>query len=241
MGRPEFHRLADRELNEAAQYFDLENPGLGSSFLKEVDRCLRSIEDHPEAGVIFRGSVRRRLLRRFPYALLYKIRPSSIRILAVMNLKRRPTYWVADIPEAKPVLDDRGKAFAPIVAAVKAGDAVQATKLFFDWVNNQGAGVFDKQPEDARQMFLDNARTVPLLLAAPPPPAISCTTLSGVKAPTSVVGGEQTRRYFSLINEVVVRCIPGSRLIIIPKATHAMSYQNPAAFNEALLHFLAQQ
>ena len=94
MGRPEFHRLADRELNEAAQYYDLESPGLGSSFLEEVDRCLQSIEDHPEAGVILRGFVRRRLLRRFPYALLYKIKPTSIRILAVMNLKRRPTYWV---------------------------------------------------------------------------------------------------------------------------------------------------
>ena len=94
MDRPEFHRLAERELNEAAQYYDGEEPGLGSSFLQEVDRCLQSIEAQPEAGVILRGSVRRRLLRRFPYALLYKIQPSGIRILAVMNLKRRPTYWV---------------------------------------------------------------------------------------------------------------------------------------------------
>ena len=95
MGPLEFHWLADRELNEAAQYYELESPGLGSSFLKEVDRCLRSIEEHPEAGPVLRGSVRRRLLRRFPYALLYKIKPSSIRILAVMNLKRRPTYWAS--------------------------------------------------------------------------------------------------------------------------------------------------
>ena len=94
MDRPEFHRLAERELNEAAQYYDGEEPRLGSSFLQEVDRCLQSIEAQPEAGVILRGSVRRRLLRRFPYALLYKIQPSGIRILAVMNLIRRPTYWV---------------------------------------------------------------------------------------------------------------------------------------------------
>jgi len=94
MGRPEFHRLAERELNEATQYYDLEKPDLGSSFLREVDRCLRSLEKHPEAGPILRGSVRRRLLRRFPYALLYTVKPESIRILAVMNLKRRPTYWV---------------------------------------------------------------------------------------------------------------------------------------------------
>lgn len=39
----EVHRLANRELNEAAQYYDLEKPGLGSSFLREVDRCVRAI------------------------------------------------------------------------------------------------------------------------------------------------------------------------------------------------------
>lgn len=52
MGRPEFHQLAERDLNEAAQYYELESPGLGSSFLKGVDRCLQSIEEQPEAGVI---------------------------------------------------------------------------------------------------------------------------------------------------------------------------------------------
>jgi len=77
MGPPELHRLADRELNEAAQYYDLEKPGLGSSFLREVDRCLRSIEKHPEAGLILGGPVRRRLLRRFPYALLYGSRVTA--------------------------------------------------------------------------------------------------------------------------------------------------------------------
>ena len=52
MDLPEFHRLAERELNEAAQYYDTEEPGLGSSFLQEVDRCLQSIQAHPEAGPI---------------------------------------------------------------------------------------------------------------------------------------------------------------------------------------------
>jgi hypothetical protein len=44
MELPEFHRLAERELNEAAQYYDAEEPGLGSSFLQEVERCLQSIQ-----------------------------------------------------------------------------------------------------------------------------------------------------------------------------------------------------
>jgi hypothetical protein len=34
-------------------------------------------------------------LSRFPYALLYSVKnPNGIRILAVMNLKRRPMYRV---------------------------------------------------------------------------------------------------------------------------------------------------
>jgi plasmid stabilization system protein ParE len=92
--RPEFHDLAEQELTEVAQYYDLEEPGLGSAFLDEVERCLQSIAEQPEAGPILQGTIRRRLVRRFPYALLYKIKPSGIRVLAVMSLRRRPTYWV---------------------------------------------------------------------------------------------------------------------------------------------------
>ena len=94
MGQTSFHELADRELNEAAQYYELETPGLGLAFVNEVERCVRSIVQHPEAGTAVQGGIRRRLLRRFPYALLYSIKADGIRILAVMNQKRRPTYWV---------------------------------------------------------------------------------------------------------------------------------------------------
>jgi plasmid stabilization system protein ParE len=94
MNTPEFHRLAEYELNEAARYYDREEPGLGMAFLEEANRCLRLIQEAPEAGAIVRGTVRRRLLRRFPYALLYKIKPNGVRILAVMNLRRRPIYWL---------------------------------------------------------------------------------------------------------------------------------------------------
>jgi hypothetical protein len=91
---------------------------------------------------------------------------------------------LADIPEAQPVRDEWRKAFAPIRTAAKAGDAEQATNLLFDLVTNQGAGAFDRLPEAARQRRLDNARTVSLVVSAPPSPAISCATLGGVKAPT---------------------------------------------------------
>ncbi len=46
-----------------------------------------------EAGRALAGKVRRLLLGRFPYGLLYTLNPDAIRILAVMNVKRRPAVW----------------------------------------------------------------------------------------------------------------------------------------------------
>ena len=89
-----FHELAERELNDGAQYYGQARSGLGAAFIADVQRCAGAILEHPEAGQIVLGTVRRRLCRRFPYALLYTVRPDVVRILAVMNLKRRPGYWV---------------------------------------------------------------------------------------------------------------------------------------------------
>jgi toxin ParE1/3/4 len=65
-----FHELAKLELNEAAQFYDNESPGLGPAFITALERCTDEIVQHPEAGLVVRGSIRRRLIRRFPYALL---------------------------------------------------------------------------------------------------------------------------------------------------------------------------
>jgi esterase len=107
-------------------------------------------------------------------------------------------------------------------------------------VSNQGPGTFEKYSDAFRQMFLDNARTLPLAFSVPFPET-SCAKLGGVKVPTLVVGGDQTLRIFSSINDAIVRCIPGSRLAIVPKATHVVSHQHPAAFNDVLLKFLAKR
>jgi plasmid stabilization system protein ParE len=93
--RVTFNELAEREFNDAAQYYELKQPGLGAALVSEAERCSRELAAHPFAGVSVGGSVRRRLCQRFPYALLDSVDRDAIRILAVMQLKRRPGYWVA--------------------------------------------------------------------------------------------------------------------------------------------------
>ena len=89
-----FHDLAKVELEEASQYYDRKTAGLGAAFVAEVERCTAAILAHPEAGPIVKGAIRRRLVGRFPYGLLYRVKPECVRIFAVMNLKRRPAYWI---------------------------------------------------------------------------------------------------------------------------------------------------
>lgn len=92
--RVTFNELAERELNDAAHYYEREQPGLGAAFIAEVERCTAAVGEHPEASPIVLGAIRRRLCQRFPYGLLYTVVEGELRILAVMNLKRRPGYWV---------------------------------------------------------------------------------------------------------------------------------------------------
>lgn len=72
MSRPlRLHPAAQRELDEAAAYYDAESPGLGSSFLSEVDHALQQVRAFPEAAPVGLGSVRVRVLVAFPYSLHY--------------------------------------------------------------------------------------------------------------------------------------------------------------------------
>ena len=84
---------AREELLEAIQYYETESPGLGTSFLAAVNEGLDQLLAFPESAPILYGKVRRKNIRRFPYSLLYSLRQGDIRVLAIMNQKRRPFYW----------------------------------------------------------------------------------------------------------------------------------------------------
>jgi plasmid stabilization system protein ParE len=92
--RVTFNELAERELNDAAHYYELEQPGLGTAFIIDIQRCTEAILRYPLAGPVVLGTIRRRLCQRFPYGLLYTVREDELRILAVMHLRRRLGYWV---------------------------------------------------------------------------------------------------------------------------------------------------
>lgn len=94
MSRPlTIHVAAEVQIIEAADYYDLSSPGLGREFIEEVWRAIGNTTEFPEAGPLVRGRVRKRRIARFPYSLVYSVRPDEIRILAVAHQRKRPYYW----------------------------------------------------------------------------------------------------------------------------------------------------
>lgn len=88
-----FHPDADAEITEASQYYEMSVPGLGSDFLGEVEHALDQISSNPDASQRIGKRVRRKILWRFPYNLIYAVYPDRIRIVACAHQKRRPFYW----------------------------------------------------------------------------------------------------------------------------------------------------
>jgi plasmid stabilization system protein ParE len=89
----DIHEDADRELNDAADYYDSESPGLGTLFLDQVDVGYQRILENPRVAAEIDSAIRRLVLAKFPFNLIYEIDGDVILILAVAHQRRRPHYW----------------------------------------------------------------------------------------------------------------------------------------------------
>jgi len=84
-----FTRIARQELEDAVRYYELEYSGLGIKFKEEARKAA-----YPQAWSIERGDVRKCLLHKFPYKLMYSIEEDHVLVIAVAHQHRQPDYWV---------------------------------------------------------------------------------------------------------------------------------------------------
>ena len=147
----------------------------------------------------------------------------------------------AESAEGKAAREDRSKMLAPVIAANKAGDAVQAAKLAREAWLQLGPGGFDREPQTVQTRVLDNARTMPLIWGAPAPPAITCDMLKNFPRPTLVMRGGKTQVSNVLISEAISKCIPGAQLVVLQNVNHDGPSRDPAAFTGAIFEFLSRR
>ena len=88
-----FHPEAETEFHETIEYYENNEQGLGYDFSMEVHATIQNIVNHPNAWPVVEDDIRRCLVKRFPYGIVYSIEQGMILVLAVMHLRRHPDYW----------------------------------------------------------------------------------------------------------------------------------------------------
>lgn len=89
----EFLVPAKAELQEAIAFYEGRRPGLGEEFSQEVQDAVARILERPLAWTRISKQTHQCQIRRFPYVLVYQIRPELILIVAVKHHCRKPMYW----------------------------------------------------------------------------------------------------------------------------------------------------
>jgi len=98
MKLPRLDPAARIEVREATQYYLSDNPEIADDFIDRIESVLRSIARSPKRfprieTVQTERDIRRVLLSRFPYLIIYEILDEEPYVLAVAHAHRRPNYW----------------------------------------------------------------------------------------------------------------------------------------------------
>lgn len=89
-----FLKPAQAEVDDAFAWYEIQSRGLGTQFLDDFDRAIRRIVAYPLASTEMDEGLRRCLLSRFPYGIIYGIDSETIIVVAVAHLHREPQYWI---------------------------------------------------------------------------------------------------------------------------------------------------
>ena len=88
-----FHPEAEEEFRAAIDYYEDREAGLGYDFSLEVFTAIQNIITQPNAWPVMEDDVRRCLVNRFPFGVLYSLEPTGVFVVAVMHQRRQPDYW----------------------------------------------------------------------------------------------------------------------------------------------------
>lgn len=89
---------AEQELGDAIAWYEEAQPGLGAALIGEVDRVVERLLQEDAVGFRAVGvppelEVRRVILDRFPYSVVYMEHASTVHVIAFAHHRRRPGYW----------------------------------------------------------------------------------------------------------------------------------------------------
>lgn len=93
--RIEYHPALEGELVEVRDYYNSQSQGLGDNFVDDFERQVFLIASMPGRWMLVRDNIRRSLMKRFPYVILFRVIDHEIiRITVVKHERRHPGYGI---------------------------------------------------------------------------------------------------------------------------------------------------
>lgn len=93
-----FAPAAEQDIADAYRWYEGKRSGLGEEFLNCVEACLDAIRRAPEMYAVVHEEYRRGLVRRFPYAVFYEHKESTVIVYGVLHTARDPAKWRQRLP-----------------------------------------------------------------------------------------------------------------------------------------------
>lgn len=84
---------ARTEVREIIAYYNQQRQGLGLEFSEELKQALLRIRNYPTAWSPLSSRVRRCLINRFPYSVIYEVRRDLLIVAAVQHHSKEPNSW----------------------------------------------------------------------------------------------------------------------------------------------------
>ena len=91
-----FHREARAEYRASLGWYAARSLDAADGFAEAIAQGIRGIRELPQAWPMWPGrpDVRTRVVRRYPYSIVYIVRGPNVVIIAVAHHRRRPGYWM---------------------------------------------------------------------------------------------------------------------------------------------------
>jgi len=90
----EFRPEARLDVLDARDWYDGQIPGLGAEFVERVEASVDRIQRFPFSHAEVVPPIRKAVLRRFPFSLLYTVEPDVIVVLGCFHQRRDPVRWL---------------------------------------------------------------------------------------------------------------------------------------------------
>jgi plasmid stabilization system protein ParE len=84
---------AQAEFDEGYDFYEGRQAGLGETFADAVQVALNRISANPRIHQIVFDTVRRGVVKGFPYCIYYREEPTLVRVLSVFHTSRDPAIW----------------------------------------------------------------------------------------------------------------------------------------------------